>query len=206
MASIQCFLLEETGRMSVKLRRYVWREKTCAVGKTGYHEASIHIEDEPVEADEQGIATNNLKPVLAHDDPRWPKACQWCGYVFQEEDGWQRFAERLYRRTDTGEEILLRDAPVGAMWYSWWLDHMYKPQGEHNLSVMTDGGEWVIDSQSSNCTMPDDQRQEKHHCWIRHGEAPNITVDNLGVTCGAGGGSIQCNNYHGFLRNGFLVD
>jgi hypothetical protein len=40
---------------------------------------------------------------------------------------------------------------------------------------------------------------------VRHGEAPNITVDKNGVTCGAGAGSIQCGSYHGFLRNGELV-
>ena len=44
-----------------------------------------------------------------------------------------------------------------------------------------------------------------HRCWCRHGEPPNITVDKNGPTCPAGAGSIQCNDWHGYLRNGELV-
>lgn len=47
--------------------------------------------------------------------------------------------------------------------------------------------------------MPDDA---EHRCWIRHGEPPLITVDKNGLTCAAGAGSIQCRDYHGFLRDG----
>jgi len=57
----------------------------------------------------------------------------------------------------------------------------------------------MIDSRASNCTLPDDN---VHKCWVRHGEAPNFTVDKNGATCAAGAGSIQTSNWHGFLRNG----
>lgn len=67
------------------------------------------------------------------------------------------------------------------------------------LCVQTPGGTWNIDSRASNCTMPYDY---EHRCWIRHGEPPNITVDKAGKTCSAGGGSIQCGSYHGFLQYG----
>lgn len=33
-----------------------------------------------------------------------------------------------------------------------------------------------------------------------------ITVDKNGTTCAAGAGSISAGPYHGFLRNGQLVD
>jgi hypothetical protein len=116
----------------------------------------------------------------------------------------------LYRRTDTGEVVgTLRDAPVGAMWFAdWYPDHYCNPQlGPGKcLIVKTPGGDWVIDQQASNCTMPDDVHQEKHHCWILHGTPPEITVDKNGVTCGAGAGSISRPNYHGFLQNGYLVE
>ncbi len=203
MAHIQCFFLEPTGQVSVSLRRYA-HGNDCPLPQ-GYHNAKAFIENEPEEKDERGYVRNGLKSVLSHDDPRWPTQCE-CGYVFQESDEWQRFTDSLYRRSDTGEETTLSKSPAGAMWYAWWFDDFCTPQGIHNLVVKTPGGEWMVDSQSSNCTMPDDRKKERHHCWIRHGEPPNITVDKVGQTCGAGAGSIQCNQYHGFLRNGYLED
>jgi hypothetical protein len=71
------------------------------------------------------------------------------------------------------------------------------------LCVRTPGGDWVIDSRASNCPLKEDNT---HKCWPRQGTAPSITVDKaFGNTCGAGGGSIISGNYHGFLRDGFLV-
>lgn len=70
------------------------------------------------------------------------------------------------------------------------------------LTVMTPGGRWVIDSRASNCGSPYDYN---HRCWVRHGEPPMITVDKNGATCSAGAGSIQCGSYHGFLQNGELT-
>lgn len=119
----------------------------------------------------------------------------------------------LFRRSDTGESIELRNAPPGAMWYATW----YKVEGSNPaqywfswdnqntppLIVQTPGGAWNIDSRASNCTMKEDRL---HRCWVRHGEPPNITVDKNGLTCAVGAGSIQCGNYHGFLRNGELTD
>lgn len=209
MARIRCFFIEPTGQESVKLRRYT-RNNTpdcCSVypGKYSYHTASTFVFNEPIEMDSHGVVYNGLKPLPPHDDPRWPTQCA-CGYVFQETDEWQRFTEQVFRRVDTGEEMTIHDAPAGAMWYSPWLDQFHVPQDEHSLVVKTPGGDWVIDSQASNCTLPDDRKQEEHHCWIRHGTPPDVTVDKLGVTCRAGAGSIQCGSYHGFLRNGYLED
>lgn len=211
MARIRCFLLEETGRVAINLRRYhstdlAGQDICLDVNSGGYHNASIHIGDEPAEYNEQGYIINGIKSVPAHDDPRWPTSCI-CGYVFQEKDEWQRFTQRLYRRVDTGEEMILRNAPAGAMWYAEWLDKMYTPQGEHVLMVKTPGGDWVIDGRASNCGMPDDEKQERHHCWVRHGTPPDITVSKQGgPTCSAGAGSILCGSYHGFLREGYLED
>lgn len=206
MARIKCFLLEPTGRVQVKLRRYYFVEKCSFHGDYyGYHDASVIIGEEPEELSEEGCIQNGLKPV-PHDDPRWPTHCP-CGYAFREKDQWQRAVNPIYRRVDTGEEMLLRDAPSGAMYYAPWLDAIQVPQGKHCLIVKTPGGEWVVDSQSSNCTMKNDWRQEKHHCWVLHGEPPNVTADKQGgPTCAAGAGSIQCGSYHGFLRSGFLEE
>lgn len=208
MTRIKCFLLEPTGRVLVKLRRYRSFESPsdCPLGNGHYHNASNPIFEELEENSEEGYITNGTKPMLPHDDPRWPTQCQ-CGYAFQESDEWQRDVNMIYRRSDTGEETTIENAHAGAMWYAPWVDRFHVPQDDKgNLVVKTPGGEWQIDSQASNCTMKDDIRQEKHHCWIRRGDAPNVTVDKQGVTCGAGAGSIQAGNYHGFLRNGFLED
>jgi hypothetical protein len=124
----------------------------------------------------------------------------------------------VWRRVDTGEEFeALADTPVGAMWFAPWLDEMFSPQLEHVLIVKTPGGDWLIDGEARNCTMPNkgEERdgktyfypfQQDHHCWIIHGTPPDITVDKAGTTCGAGAGSIGKPNYHGFLRNGYLVE
>ncbi|SRR5258706_16470177 len=114
----------------------------------------------------------------------------------------------IYRRTDTGEVGKINEFPAGAMWFATWFENHWNPQlgPDKMLVVRTPGGDWIIDSQCSNCGIPDDKNQEKHHCWILHGTPPNITVDKNGTTCNAGGGSIQQGNFHGFLRDGYLVD
>lgn len=122
---------------------------------------------------------------------------------------WRRLGEKRWLKLDS--------LPVGAMWFAPWMDDLYKPQLEHVLVVKTPGGDWCIDGEANNCTMPNKpidgsknrykRYQEDHHCWIIHGTPPEITVDKDGTTCGAGAGSIgQGNRYHGFLRNGHLVD
>lgn len=125
---------------------------------------------------------------------------------------------RIFRRTDTGEEIdNLSDLPAGAMYFAEWYDAMFEPQLEHVLVVKTPGGDWIVDSESSNCTMPATVRREgnreihpkkqtDHHCWIIEGDLPAITVSKNGRTCAAGAGSILCGGYHGFLRNGYLEE
>ena len=208
MARIQCFLLEPTEQVRVSLRRYrSYMADSCPLDPSiySYHQTFQFLCEEPVEVDEKGQHCNGLKPLLPHDDSRWPQKCA-CGYEFQEEDTWQRFTDAIYVRKDTGERMTLRDAPAGAMWYAWWMDDFQIPQGEHNLVVKTPGGEWNIDSQALNCTMPDDLKQEKHHCWVRSGIPPIVTVGKDGPTCHAGTGSIQCGRYHGFLRNGYLEE
>jgi hypothetical protein len=129
-----------------------------------------------------------------------------------------RFLILKWRRPDTGEEHgNVGDFGPGAMYYAVWLEDRIKggalaaaeqrqwvhagPDGRV-LGVVTPGGEWIIDSRASNCTLKDDN---EHACWVRHGTPPMVTVDKAGKTCEAGAGSIQCGSYHGFLRNGELT-
>jgi hypothetical protein len=198
----KCFLLVPTGRIEVYLRRYL--SGSQCQGPMGYHDAMTRIEDAPDHPQER--ANGDVIPGWIEDkprdDPRWPVTCT-CGFAFPESAAWQTFQQMIWRREDTGEEFTLRDAPIGAMWdASWWHGHpQWVGADGRCLIVRTPGGDWMIDSRCSNCTMPDDN---VHKCWVRHGEPPNITVDKNGNTCSAGAGSILCGSYHGFLREGYL--
>jgi hypothetical protein len=214
--AVTCFWLEPTDRAEVGLRRYAPSngkpEPPCPRegGKWGYHGALSILTDVLVawSAERPAGCSHWFSDggsrfgvpefeFPGHGDPRWPAACE-CGYQFTADDVWQDWFELLYQRADNGGLVRLRDAPDGAMWdatgYPW-----KGPDGRCLVVKCPGGHDWVIDSRASNCTMPDDS---EHRCWIRHGEPPRITVDKNGPTCQAGGGSIQTENYHGFLRDG----
>jgi hypothetical protein len=209
MSAIKCFLLEETHRCRLYLRRFVFSKDASCPG--GNHDASIYIgEADIVYSDSKHPSGRYLKALLdlsKYDgDIRWPIKCEHCDYHFTDDDQRQVNQYQLYRRADTGEIHQERQFPAGAIWESWWLaelDTFCGPDGKCYM-CMTPGGEWIIDSVASNCTRRDDR---EHRCWPRRGEAPNFTVDkSYGKTCDAGAGSIQCGSYHGFLRDGHLVD
>ena len=95
---------------------------------------------------------------------------------------------------------------AGCMYWAWWFPEGMiwdNHKGAYLIVVLPNGEHWNIDSRSSECTMEADKT---HRCWCRHGEAPNITVDKDGHTCGAGTGEIQLGNCRGFLRNGILTE
>lgn len=219
MERIRCFLLERTALVHRSLRRYRYSDLAkCERSGYSYHNAEAAI-DTVEDVGDAGVS-GDLWP---HTDQRWPTTCA-CGYVFQESDQWQLRADHLWRRSDSGLLCLLRDAPVGAMWNAFWLadrSSEYKGDDGRCLIVRTPGGEWMIDGRASNCDSPcancgvqykdhepsgcktyKDARP--HHCWVRAGEPPDLTVSKNGITCGAGAGSIMAGDYHGFLRGGYL--
>lgn len=195
---MQCFLIERSGQDRVALRRYSSNVACPARRNAAYHEAKNVIAtvdgDEPTRSGRLALAD------YPASDPRWPTRCE-CGYVFTAADEWQVFTETLYRRADGSPgEIVLREAPPGAMWdASWYHEWRTGPDGKAIIVVCPDGSQWFIDGPASNCTMPNDQA---HRCWVRHGTPPLLTVDKNGHTCAAGAGSIAVKGYHGFLRNG----
>jgi hypothetical protein len=187
--SVRCFWLEPTGEIRYHL---TFEEKgDCPAswdGKTHRAEAPCSKE----QFDDRSL----------RGDVAPPAACARCGYAFSAAAEWcGGGSERVYRRVDTGEECSPSSAPPGAMWDAYWLKSMYAPTEDGRIIMVRcpDGSDWCIDSRASNCTMPNDK---VHHCWIRHGEPPNLTVDKAGVTCQAGAGSIMVTGYHGFLRGG----
>lgn len=197
------YWLEQTDRQRVGLRRYARHEGdgwTCAAG---WHQALVLTGEAPVRVDERGY----LQPLdgTPHDDPRWPTVCDaGCGYEFTDDDHWQDWQDRLYRRADTGEETTLRDTPPGASWDAWWLPDDYRgPDGIALMVKCPNGHDWTVDGTARNCT----RRGEPHACWVRHGDPRDcrVTVDKNGDTCAAGAGSILAGDYHGFLQAGVLT-
>lgn len=198
----KCFLLERTGNERRFLRRYA-HAKSCT-GKYSYHNASTVIGDFEGESSTSSIVHQGAIHGIPLTDPRWPTRCE-CGYEFAQEDEWQVNNVHLWKRKDTGELYILRDAPPGAMWFADWYEDNPKycgPDGRCLIVRCPDGHDWMVDRHAKNCTMPDDY---VHRCWVRHGEAPMITVDKNGRTCAAGAGSIDTGKWHGFLRNGEFV-
>lgn len=122
-----------------------------------------------------------------------------------------RGSMRVYRREDTGEEIVtLRDHP-GAVFEDpegaydrRSRTRLFGTDGKCINVVLPNGIIWAIDSRASNCTRVDDNL---HKCWSRKGDGRGgiIHVDKSGDTCQAGGGSIIAGDYHGFLHDGYLV-
>lgn len=212
MSKIQCFFLEPTDRAEHSFRRYrestkylknpdgsyVTTPKKDSKGQdydawiidTSYNGRcpkgsctcdAVVVVGECAADDSSRIPSDELKL-----DPRWPKACE-CGYVFQPEDRWQDSNHRFYRRTDTGELHLLSSAPVGAMWDAVWYKDIktYKVRQDGiMLVVRTPGGDWCVDGPSNN-----------GNGWERTGTVPKVTANP----------SISMPDYHGWLRDGYLV-
>lgn len=210
---VRCFLISETDRERRWLRRYVsGSDERCPgdPGRYSYHRAMVQIEDGPVKKDEEG---HFLSPDASEydGDPRWPTVCDKCQRSFSDDDPWQVLTRTIYVAED-GREMTLEDAEPGAMWDASWYPAPYRGADGKVLCVqLPNGRTWMIDSRASNCTKPDDT---EHDCWCRHGDPPNLTVDKNPEpgrsTCEAGGGSIGSGEgedyYHGFLRNGELVN
>jgi hypothetical protein len=69
-----------------------------------------------------------------------------------------------------------------------------------------DGHEWSPSNRANNCTKKDDTL---HRCWVLHGDVDRpetLHVDKDGVTCTAGGGSIQFGDFHGYVSSGFVSE
>jgi hypothetical protein len=186
---IQCFLIRPTQKYRVTLRRYT-AKLTCPTNDWCHNADIFTGEEEHPEAPVNG----DMHP---HDDPHWPVKCDQCGYVFVEEDAWQRNYELVYRTEEGWEYTLVSQdrmtndkglaAPPGAIWEAPWMGT--GPDGKSYV-VRTPGGDWHIDGDYNNGR------------WTRTGVAPNLTVTPSILIGQRKDGSWV---YHGFLRSGVLV-
>lgn len=181
---IKCFWLEPTDRAEVSIRRYYGWDKVkneCS-GHYGYHNADVALGEVP-DTNRAISVTEEMKK-----EPQWPKKCDYCDYLFTDDDQWQWNEHTLYKRSDNGEKTILRKAPVGAMydafWYKGHQGFKVRPDGII-LCVMTPGGDWVVDGPSNN-----------GNGWERTGVPPLVTASP----------SILMTRYHGWLRNGELEE
>lgn len=129
--------------------------------------------------------------------------CVWWDFTERFTDFIDGVASPILRNSETGEFCPSNKLPAGALYCS--PSSSPRMQGGDGLSVvcvLPGGHHWCIDGRANNCTMPFDK---EHRCWVRHGtRGERLTVDKLGHTCAAGGGSIQVPGYHGHLQNGEL--
>lgn len=187
--TIQCFWLEPNGKARRSLRRYRGlRDGEICSGALGFHDASFAIDEVDAKAllltslGDDSCDANTLADFAG--DSRWPVACA-CGYRFTEADPRAVFLSLLFQRRDTGAVVTIEEAPDGAMYGA---RREIAPDGGTNLMVKTPGGTWAVDNGG----------------WTRTGDPralpPTVTATPSILISGSKP------EYHGWLRNGQLVD
>lgn len=99
--------------------------------------------------------------------------------------------------------------PGDMFWADWmhyqdgkcpYWDNCNNPKG-HLVVVCPNGVAFDTDMRATNCNKLQDRL---HRCWEKKGEPPLVTIG--GPLSDNGVGSIQCGNWHGYLRDGNLVE
>lgn len=188
MSAVTCFYLEPLPKIRRLLRRYRSSDHKCPKPYLGWDYCNAELFLDEVDHPLKQVIESYFIP---HEDPRWPKACAGCGYVFEEKDTWQVFVDSLYRRSDTGEVTTIREAPAGAIYDSWWMPDSYRnPVDGLALICKLPGGHcWGIDGPSSTHKGPG--------AWTRTGTPPKLTVSPS---------ILVPDSYHGWLKEGILVE
>lgn len=165
---IKTFWLEPTGRHKVWLNRANWDTK-CSAHDGLSCTAKALIGD-------VAESPKNWQDLIGVDktDPRWPTKCA-CGYEFKPEDDYFVNSKEYYKRGDTGEELLLEDAPVGATWHArGYVGNEFSGPDGLAVHCKTPGGVWNIDSRANNCTSP------CKHCNVSYSHHDPKTCTNPG--------------------------
>jgi len=113
-------------------------------------------------------------------------------HVWNTEDGTNKHPGDMYYTPWTHYE---EDGKIKCCYW----DNCNDPRG-HLIVVLPTGFPFDTDGRASNCKDPNNRT---HRCWEKHGEAPNITLG--GPTSDNGVGSIGAAGWHGYLKEGKLV-
>ena len=192
--------MEETGDVHVRLRRFVFEKddgRPPCPGPRGYHNAHSEVVARMVEkVDARGI----VREVPASDfegNPSWPTTCmaEECSYEFVQDDQWQAWTDRIYRRPDTGEEFDAKALPVGSLFDARWFPDAWK--GADGIAMV--------------CVLPPQAEDTRGHWWNADGPSSsgggwNRQGDPRHPETVTVSPSILTNEYHGFLQAGFLTD
>lgn len=186
----QCFMVTDTHRVKLSLRRYA--DLTAGAvkcpGPYGYHNASVEIGDAPEIISEEGYL-QDLTKFYPTSDSRWPTKCDGCDYVFLITDKWQTNQSMIY--TADGKEWIDQDLPGGAIREAWWLGVAQGaahrgPDGKAYLLRLPAGNiDWSIYGPASDSDM----------YWTITGTLPNITVSP----------SVNAEGiWHGWIKDGVM--
>lgn len=198
-----CFWVEATGEVELDLLRYVF---VRSVGTPCTDDYSLHNASVPIEGRHPARMADDhtyelWPPDEFLDDPRWPAACERCGYVFTADDTRYVTQHPVYRRPDTGEEYTnQRNLPVGALYDSQWYGSWGVGPDSIALQCVlpkkdgTPDHAWHIDGPARG------EGEVKPNAWTRTGD-PKAVPPTVDVNP-----SILTPEYHGHLRTGVLTD
>jgi len=183
--TIRCFFLTPLAEATQSLRRFTFgSSEMCPAKDTWGHDATAAIGTIAFPLNDLNGSGGDDFP---HDDPRWPKTCSKCGYIFKPDDRWQNNINRLFHTDVSPICYTLDGAPPGAMYYADW--YPWKGPDGRCLVVKTPAGEWIVDRPPSS----------GRSAWTRTGTPPNVTANPSILFPGPKG-------FHGWLRDGMLVE
>jgi len=176
-------IAEPAGWWRRSLRRFTFTSQ-CPGARRG-HDACAVLGDIPA-----GEACRVHGDNWPRDDPRWPAACEGCGYEFTVDDQWQRNDDEIFRLPDGTTfayvPSLGRAAPAGTMIRAAWYDEHTDQPGESWIIALPDGGQWITT-----------QRGTDGGYWTVTGTAPALTaVPSIFHNAPHG--------WHGYLTDGYL--
>ena len=178
LINVQCFWLEPTDRQRRSLRRFTFSsDKECPNCSMG-HDASVGIEDgSDVLTEIDGRLYHGSPKVSEYaGDSRWPIKCEFCDYVFQQDDEWQANGHQIHSTTTGLGEMTVQESPAGGMWdaTNWTPDRWRGPDGRCIAIKLPPGGPhdfWLIDGPTSK------KADEPDTFWTRVGSTfPDISV------------------------------
>lgn len=197
----RCYLLTHVSKVRHTLLVIDLRSD-CSANPGACCRAEHHDAVFVANVDKNGLADWVDCPTPAPDDKVWPTACARCKRLFAGDVMKSTMQELIYR-TDDGKEMTISEAPIGAMWNEPGHRPLTLPSEDGLcLVVKTPGGNWCVDGPSWENGV-----KKADRAWKRTGTPPNITANpSIHILTTGLDGSERRTVYHGWLRDGVLID